>query len=82
MGFFSRAAYNPLSRQPPPDAEIAAWVARLVALRDQGAAIRLVQVYGIARWTSESWVSALPADRLEAIAQAARDAGLPAQAFV
>ncbi len=66
----------------PTDEEIEAWIARLRGIREAGGAIDHVQVYGVARRPSDPRVSALPAERLEAIAGLARSAGFRAEAFV
>ena len=67
--------------QVPPDHEVAAWVARLVHLREQGAQIGLIQLYTVARATAETTVTALTVAELEAIAAPVRAAGLPIAVF-
>ncbi len=67
--------------EPPPEAELDAWAQRLAELRDQGAAIRLVQVYTTARWTTEPYVGALDPAALERIAARVRALGLAAETF-
>jgi wyosine [tRNA(Phe)-imidazoG37] synthetase (radical SAM superfamily) len=59
----------------PPDAEIQAYVARLREL-SAGGTVKLVQVYTVARTTTEPYATALALADLESIAQRAR-AGLP-----
>jgi wyosine [tRNA(Phe)-imidazoG37] synthetase (radical SAM superfamily) len=67
--------------QAPPASEVAAWVARLVALRDAGADLRLIQLYTVARPTTEATVTALTQAELDAIAAPVRAAGLPIAIF-
>ncbi len=55
--------------EPPPPAEIDAFAARIHDLITAGGQIKLVQVYTIARRTTEPWVTPLDDDRLHAIAQ-------------
>ena len=52
----------------PTDAQVTAYVDRLVALRDAGARLARVQVYTVARRTAEPWATPLPVETLEAIA--------------
>ena len=54
--------------QPPSDEEIRAYCDRLLAIRDSGGAIRLVQVYTVARRPAEATVTALGCDELDTIA--------------
>jgi wyosine [tRNA(Phe)-imidazoG37] synthetase (radical SAM superfamily) len=56
----------------PSDDEIEAWAGRIDALLAAGGQIRLVQVYSVARHPADDRVDALPTDRLEQIAAAAR----------
>jgi len=62
----------------PDDAEIAAWVGRMGEIVAQGGRIDHVQVYTLARAPSDPRCGPLDAARLEAIAAAARAAGLDA----
>jgi wyosine [tRNA(Phe)-imidazoG37] synthetase (radical SAM superfamily) len=62
----------------PDDAEIAAWVGRMGEIVAQGGRIDHVQVYTLARAPSDPRCGPLEAARLEAIAAAARAAGLDA----
>lgn len=66
---------------PPPPAEIAAYVARLRWLLENGARFSLVQVYTVARRTAEAYVTPLTADELEQIAAAVRPLGVPVAVF-
>jgi wyosine [tRNA(Phe)-imidazoG37] synthetase (radical SAM superfamily) len=70
-----------IAGDPPPPAEIAAYVARLRWLLDNGARISLVQVYTVARRTAESYVTPLSADELEQIAVAVRSLGVKVAVF-
>jgi wyosine [tRNA(Phe)-imidazoG37] synthetase (radical SAM superfamily) len=65
----------------PDDGEIAAWADRLRALVAQGGTIDHAQVYTVARAPADARVSALPAERLETIAAAARAAGVRAVVY-
>jgi wyosine [tRNA(Phe)-imidazoG37] synthetase (radical SAM superfamily) len=66
----------------PGDAEIAAWAGRLRDLVAQGGRIDHVQVYTVARAPADTRVSALPVERLEAIAAAASGvAGIDARVY-
>ena len=56
----------------PGDEEIAAWASRLRDVVAQGGSVDHVQVYTVARAPADPRVSALPAERLETIAAAAR----------
>jgi len=58
----------------PSDDEVTAWAGRLRDVVGGGGVIDHVQVYTVARAPADPWVSALPAERLEAIAAAARAA--------
>jgi wyosine [tRNA(Phe)-imidazoG37] synthetase (radical SAM superfamily) len=58
--------------EPPPAAEVAAYCDRLRAILDGGGAIRLVQVYTVARQPAESWVTPLEDSEVDAIATEAR----------
>jgi len=65
----------------PDDAEIRAWVDRLSELVAQGGCIDHVQVYTVARTPADPRCRPLDAKGLEAIAAAARDAGLAAAVY-
>jgi len=65
----------------PDDDEIAAWAGRLRELVAQGGRIDHVQVYTVARRPADARVTALPAERLQAIARAARGAGVDARVY-
>ena len=56
----------------PDDTEVAAWADRLDALLAAGGRIRLIQVYSVARRPAEASIDALPIERLEYIAAAAK----------
>ena len=65
----------------PDDVEVAAWVARMREIVDQGGRIDHVQVYTVARAPSDPRCAPLDAVRLEAIAAKAREAGLAAAVY-
>jgi wyosine [tRNA(Phe)-imidazoG37] synthetase (radical SAM superfamily) len=65
----------------PDDAEIAAWVGRMRDIVVHGGRIGHVQVYTVARAPSDPRCAPLEAARLEAIAAAARTAGLDAAVY-
>jgi wyosine [tRNA(Phe)-imidazoG37] synthetase (radical SAM superfamily) len=65
----------------PDDTEISAWVKRMREIVAEGGRIDDVQVYTVARAPSDPRVGALEPARLEAIAAAARDAGLDAAVY-
>ncbi|MEW6200297.1 MAG: radical SAM protein [Planctomycetota bacterium] len=67
--------------QPPPAAEIDAYVERLRWLTSEGARISLVQVYSVARRTADPRVAPLPEAELEAIAAQVRPLGLRVAVF-
>ncbi len=67
--------------QPPPPDEIAAYVARLRWLCEQGAQVKLVQVYTVVRRTAESYVAPLTAEELEGIGTLLRPLGMPVAVF-
>lgn len=56
----------------PDDAEIEAWIGRIVKLREQGANLRAVQVYTTARKPSSERIGMLPDATLDALAGQAR----------
>jgi wyosine [tRNA(Phe)-imidazoG37] synthetase (radical SAM superfamily) len=66
---------------PPGDAEVEAWVARMSEIVDGGGRIDHVQVYTVARAPSDPRCGPLAAERLEAIAAAARAAGFDAAVY-
>jgi wyosine [tRNA(Phe)-imidazoG37] synthetase (radical SAM superfamily) len=67
---------------PPPPAEIAAFADRLNEITAAGGAIKLVQVYTVARQPAESFVAALTHAEVDAIVQTVRQrTGLPAEPF-
>lgn len=70
-----------LSGEPASPAELAAYLARLRALLDAGARLALIQVYTVARWTTESYVAPLTAPELESIAEQIRPLGVPVAVF-
>ncbi len=67
----------------PGDAEIAAYIGRLQQFLEEGAQIKLVQVYSVSRPPSESYVTALPPADLEAIRRRVESAlgGIPVRRF-
>jgi wyosine [tRNA(Phe)-imidazoG37] synthetase (radical SAM superfamily) len=67
--------------QPPPPAEIDAYIAQLNRLCEMSCQIKLVQVYTVARQTAEKFVSPLSSAELEQIAQRVRDIGLKAETY-
>lgn len=70
-----------LSGAGPEDVEVAAWVARMREIVDEGGRIDHVQVYTVARAPSDPRCAPLDAARLEAIAAKAREAGLAAAVY-
>ncbi|MBI5542961.1 MAG: radical SAM protein [Deltaproteobacteria bacterium] len=70
-----------LHGEPPPPAEIEAWLARLADLRAGGCRITRVQVYTSARRTAEPFVQPLEEEPIEAIAARVRGLGLEAETF-
>jgi wyosine [tRNA(Phe)-imidazoG37] synthetase (radical SAM superfamily) len=67
-----------LDGKGPGDAEVTAWAERMREITARGGRIDHVQVYTVARAPSDPRCSPLDAERLEAIARAARAAGLVA----
>lgn len=65
----------------PPSEEIDAYIARLRELLREGAAIRLVQVYTVARRVASPRVERLDAGSLEEIAARVRALGVTAEAY-
>ncbi|MEL6348276.1 MAG: radical SAM protein [Myxococcota bacterium] len=61
-----------LDGQGPSDEEIDAWAGRIAHLLRDGAMIRMIQVYSVARAPADVRVDALDVERLEHIATAAR----------
>jgi wyosine [tRNA(Phe)-imidazoG37] synthetase (radical SAM superfamily) len=62
-------------------AEMAAYVARLKAIRDGGGEIKLVQLYTVARSAAESFVAPLSAAELEAVAGLVGRENLPVEIY-
>jgi wyosine [tRNA(Phe)-imidazoG37] synthetase (radical SAM superfamily) len=69
--------------EPPPDAEIAAYAARVREIVEAGGRLRGVQLYTVARPPAEAYVTPLPPETLEAIAEQVRSAvpGVPVAVF-
>lgn len=68
--------------QPPSQAELEAFCARLNEIRKAGGRITLVQVYTVARLPAESWVTPLTDAEVDAIVELVRRrTGLAAEAF-
>jgi wyosine [tRNA(Phe)-imidazoG37] synthetase (radical SAM superfamily) len=65
----------------PDDVEIGAWVERMREIVARGGHIDHVQVYTVARTPSDPRCGPLDRERLEAIAEAARTAGLDAAVY-
>ena len=70
-----------LHGQPPPPAEIAAYVERVRGLLDGGGRIALVQLYTVARHAAEAFVAPLSAAELGLIADMVRPLGIPVAVF-
>jgi len=71
-----------IAGEPPSEAEISAFIARLKDIVDAGGAVTEVQVYTVARPPAESYVTPLSDATLRAIAQRVRtEAGLVATAY-
>jgi len=66
---------------PPPAEEIAAYISRLRHIMDSGGTIKLVQLYTVARGTTEAYATPLVADELEAIAKQVRSLPLPCEIY-
>lgn len=68
---------------PPPEAEIAAYAARVREIVDAGGGLRGVQLYTVARPTAEAWVTPLAAEALKAVAERVRAAvpGVPVAVY-
>ena len=54
--------------QPPPESEVLAYVARLKEIVSRGGQIKLVQIYTVARRTTESFATPLAEPELESLA--------------
>jgi wyosine [tRNA(Phe)-imidazoG37] synthetase (radical SAM superfamily) len=67
--------------EPPPAAEIEAYLDRLRWLLDSGGRISLVQVYTMARRPTQPYVSALTAAELEQIGARIRPLGIPVECY-
>ncbi|QDU79421.1 Radical SAM superfamily protein [Polystyrenella longa] len=68
--------------EPPTPAEIAAYCDRLNEIKDAGGQIKLVQVYTIARQTTESYVTPLADAKVDEIAtQVENSTGLSAEVY-
>jgi wyosine [tRNA(Phe)-imidazoG37] synthetase (radical SAM superfamily) len=76
-----QSLFTRLHGEPPPAAEIDAYVARLRELLQDGCRIKLVQVYTIARATAERYVRPLEAPALDLIAERVQSLGLAAEVF-
>ena len=59
-------------QQPPPSTEIDAFAQRLAHINTEGGRIKLVQIYTIARKTTEEWVTPLTTSQLNEIAERVR----------
>jgi hypothetical protein len=58
--------------EAPPAAEVAAYAGRLREIVQSGGVIKLVQLYTVARGTTEAYATALAAAELEGIAEVVR----------
>jgi len=68
--------------EPPPDAEVRAFCDRIRELLEAGARIRLIQVYTIARETTEPWATALAPEELSRVAGAIEtETGMDIESF-
>lgn len=77
-----QSLFMQVAGQGPPPEEQGAYCQRLKEIIEAGGQIKLVQIYTIARPPAEAFVSALPAEHLEAIAALVRQAtGLPVAVF-
>lgn len=71
-----------IDRQGPSEAELAAYCQRLSEMLAAGGQLSLVQIYTVARRPTESLVTPLSDDEVDAIAARVRhDVGIPAAAF-
>ena len=67
---------------PPPPAEIAAYLERLRWVIQEGGHVALVQLYTVARRPAEANVSALSSEELEQIAAGVTGLGLTAECYI
>jgi wyosine [tRNA(Phe)-imidazoG37] synthetase (radical SAM superfamily) len=67
--------------EAPPVAEVAAYCARLREILQAGGKIKLVQMYTVARGTTEAYATALSAAELESIAGEVRSTGLTVEIY-
>jgi wyosine [tRNA(Phe)-imidazoG37] synthetase (radical SAM superfamily) len=67
--------------QPPPEAEIEQYIARLRELVANGCQIKLVQVYTVARRAAETYVTPLEPPMLDSIAQRVASIPLPVETY-
>jgi wyosine [tRNA(Phe)-imidazoG37] synthetase (radical SAM superfamily) len=65
----------------PSAEEIDAYLGRLAWLKEQGARIKGVQVYTVARRTAEDWVTPIPDGEVDGIVERVRGLGLGAEGF-
>ncbi|HLL88607.1 MAG TPA: radical SAM protein [Tepidisphaeraceae bacterium] len=70
-----------LNDQPPPQAEVDAYVRRIEELRAGGCQLDRVQAYTVARRPAESSVGPVSHEWLEDVADRVRRAGVPAEVF-
>jgi wyosine [tRNA(Phe)-imidazoG37] synthetase (radical SAM superfamily) len=70
-----------MAGEGPTDGEVAAWAGRLRDILTRGGRIDQVQVYTVARAPADPRVTGLSVARLEAIAAAAREAGVDARVY-
>lgn len=68
-----QSLFMQVNQQPPDAAEIDAYCERLIETINAGGQIKLVQVYTIARRTTEDYVTSLSSDQVDQIAQKVRD---------
>ncbi len=68
--------------QAPPADEIEAYIERLRRLLDNGAKIKLLQLYTIARQPARDYVDKLTDAELEKIADKVRELGTPVETFI
>jgi wyosine [tRNA(Phe)-imidazoG37] synthetase (radical SAM superfamily) len=76
-----QSLFMTLHGKGPDDAEISAYVGRLKDLAAAGCRIKLVQVYTVARWTTEPFVGALPKTELDNITAAVGRAGFKVESY-
>jgi wyosine [tRNA(Phe)-imidazoG37] synthetase (radical SAM superfamily) len=67
--------------EAPSDAEMAAYLGRLKAIRETGGVIKLVQLYTVTRAPAESFVTGLTEGELEAIAVPVKEAGFAVEVY-